>query len=100
MANPRPGVVKKPPRPSPYAKKNPVLPVGGSAGLDIGVVDRDPSLACLEPGRHPLLHLSADMGVGAVGAEIAPLLRIVGEIEQHRTEILPPDVFPALGAHH
>src|SRR5262245_63462687 len=81
----------------PDAEENAVLLVAGGARLDKGVIDRDARLARLEPGREPLLHLAADMGIGCLAAEIAELAGVTGKVEQHGTEILPPHVLPAVG---
>src|SRR5262245_38059598 len=85
---------------SPHAEEDAVLLVGGRACLDVSVIDGDTRLASFQPGRDPLLHFAADGRVCIVGTEVAQLLRVVAEVEQHRPETLPPDILPTIGAHH
>src|SRR5690242_13233642 len=77
-----------------------VLAMHRGARLDRGVVDAGAGIARLQPARDALVHLAADSGVAGIGAEVAQLLGIVREVEQHGSEALPPNVLPAFSADH
>src|SRR5438046_3081746 len=53
-----------------------------------------------DPRQQPLAHLVPHLLAAGILAEIVELLRVAGEVEQLRLEVLPMHVLPAVGAHH
>src|SRR6266850_556386 len=86
---PQPSPIKREGVVSPLAKEYPRTSMRGGSALDAGIAHCDAAFQPREPRQQPLAHLAPNLLAAGILAEIVELLRIGGEVEELRTEVLP-----------